>query len=253
MTDYWLVRPRPSELPVRRLFCFTYAGGGPSIFNGWADLLPADVEPCFVQLPGREARMLELPFTSMPAAADAVADALRPYLDVPFAFFGHSLGGIMSFEVARRLRAGGERAPELLVVSACRAPQLPPGSKPIHALPDEQFVQALREMKGTPHEVLANPRLLELVLPTVRADLAVFETYRYEPEEPLTSPISVLGGREDTIVTRREQLPWSRQTRSVCFFRAFPGDHFFLLGVRELVVRAIAQDLARVERRRVAA
>ncbi|HET8681027.1 MAG TPA: beta-ketoacyl synthase N-terminal-like domain-containing protein, partial [Micromonosporaceae bacterium] len=156
----WLVRSRPDARARMRLFCLPYAGGNASVFRGWADALPAEVEVCPVQLPGREQRHKEPPFTQMSALVTTLAQVLGPYLDLPFALFGHSMGALASFELARQLRREGLAGPAHLYVSAMRAPQLPDIEPPLHRLPEPRLVEKLREINGTPEEMLSDPETL---------------------------------------------------------------------------------------------
>jgi medium-chain acyl-[acyl-carrier-protein] hydrolase len=245
MSATWLVRPTPRPAARLRLLCFPYAGVGPSAYRQWAELLSPDVEVGSVLLPGREGRFREAPFTQMEPLLDALTAGLRPYLDLPWALFGHSMGAVVAFEVARRVRALGHGEPVHLFVSARRAPHLPPRHGPISHLPDEAFVaEVRRRYDGIPAEVLRHPDLLALLTPGLRADLAVLEGHRHRPEIPLGCPLSAFGGREDAEATEAELAAWRRETRGPVSLRMFPGGHFFLQSARADVLRALAEDLA---------
>lgn len=224
----WVIRPRPIPNATRRLFCFPYAGGGATVFHAWARLLPPHVELCNVQLPGRGSRLGEVPFTSLPPLIEAVASALTPFFDRPFIFLGHSMGGLISFELTRYLRRFQHPMPERLVISGRGAPHLADLKKPLHALPETEFLHELRQLNGTPREVLDNRELMELCLPILRADFAVCETYQYRPEVPLDCPLTVLGGVEDRDIDRERLTGWRDHTTQEFQLRMFPGDHFFL-------------------------
>lgn len=228
-----------------RLFCFPYAGGGASIFHSWSEWLPSEIEIWPIQLPGREARLKEQAFTQIDALLGSLEEVLLPYLDKPYAFFGHSMGGLISFELARRLRRNAPvHAPLRLIVSGCRAPQLPDPHPSTYHLPDVDFIARLRHLKGTPEAVLQNDELLHLLLPLLRADFALFETYSYATEQPLSYPISALGGLNDSDVSREEVAAWSKQTSGTQFKqRFFPGDHFYLHYMQADLLRVLAQDL----------
>jgi medium-chain acyl-[acyl-carrier-protein] hydrolase len=248
-SDPWVACYRPNPQARLRLFCFPYAGGGALTYRTWPDVLirndlPALVEVFPVQIPGRETRLMEPPFTQLAPLEQAVAQALRPYLGLPFAFFGHSMGALIGFELARHLRRQGSPGPLCLFVSAHRAPHLPDPHPPIHALPTPAFVQELRHLNGTPEAVLQNAELMDLLLPLLRADLAVDETYVYADEEPLDCPISCFGGLQDRTVEREELEAWRDHTRGPFTLRTFPGDHFFLNSARAPLLRALSQDLA---------
>src|SRR5438874_5336119 len=146
----WLPFRRPLVQPRLRLFALPFAGGGASIYRLWPDQLPADVELCAVQLPGRETRYKEPAFVRMADAVSTLVSELEPAFDRPFALFGYSMGALMSFELARALRRGGKRQPENLIVAGLAAPQLPARDRDLHALPDAEFRSELRRLHGTP-------------------------------------------------------------------------------------------------------
>jgi medium-chain acyl-[acyl-carrier-protein] hydrolase len=224
----WIPEPRPNGRARLRLFCLPYAGGGAGMFRDWSANLPADIDVCPIQLPGRETRMLEPPYQRLDPMVDALAIAIRPYLEAPYAIFGHSMGALIAFSLTRQLGERYGSLPERLFVSGHRAPQLPDPDPPIHHLPEDQFIAEIRRLKGTPEEILQHAELMQLLLPRLRADLAVVETYTYVPGGPLTIPISVFGGEEDTEVTLAELEGWREQTSAQFRLCVFPGDHFFV-------------------------
>jgi medium-chain acyl-[acyl-carrier-protein] hydrolase len=227
-----------------RLFCFHYAGGGPLIFRKWPDMLPSFVEVCPVQLPGRGSRLREPHFRQLMPLVEAVAENLQPYFDKPFAFFGHSMGAMISFELTRHLRREQGASPLQLFVSGRRAPQLPDTDPPTYDLPEKEFVEELRRLNGTPREALEHPELMQLVLPTIRADFSVCQTYVYTPEPPLNCPISAFGGLQDKDVGREKMEGWREQTNASFRLRMLPGDHFFLNTATDLLLHALTRDLA---------
>jgi len=231
------------------MFCFPYAGGGASAYRGWAGspgALP-DVEVCPVQLPGREGRLREAPFERPELLVQALADALQPYFrDLPFVFFGHSMGAMLSFELARELRRRGQALPLHLFVSGRRAPQEPDHDEPIHELPEPEFIEKIRELNGTPEEVLQHAELMKLLIPVLRADFSVNETYVYKEEEPFEIGISSFGGLGDKEVSREQAAAWKDHTRGRFRLRMLPGDHFFIHANRDMVLEAVARDLAEV-------
>ena len=228
------------------LFCFPYAGGAASTFCTWADGLPREVEVCPIQLPGRENRLREPPFTQLGPLVHALAQAMRPYLGKPFVFFGHSMGAAISFELARQLRRQGDPGPLYLFVSGSHAPQVPDPNPPIHHLPEAEFMEELRRLNGTPETVLRNAELMQLLLPLLRADLALHETYVYVPDDPLDCPISAFGGLKDQQVCRDDLAAWRDQTYGAFTLHMLPGDHFFLRSARGFLLRAISQELVSI-------
>lgn len=241
----WIAFARRIPEPRIRLLCFPYAGGGAGIYRGWAQLLPADVEVLPVELPGRAGRFREPALSSVSALIAAAGPALEPFLDRPYALFGHSMGAVLAFELAGWARRRGLPSPCRLFVSARRAPHLPDNDKPpMHDLPDDEFKSRLRELNGTPEEVLEHPELMEMMLPLLRADFTVVETYEHQEGEPFSCPISALGGLRDEEVSRDHLAEWRRYTAAEFSLRMFPGDHFYLQPDRHALLTAVAQDLA---------
>jgi medium-chain acyl-[acyl-carrier-protein] hydrolase len=241
--DSWIAFRKPNPQARLRLFCFPYAAAGAAVFRTWQGGLPADVEVCPIQYPGRGTRLLEAPFTRLFPLVQALAPALGPLLDKPFAFFGHSLGALVGFELARQLRRQSGVQPVRLIVSAARAPQMPLRHRPIHALPEGEFLEELRRLNGTPEEVLEHAELMQIMLPLLRADFAVFETYECLPEPPLTCRISSLGGLLDQRVSRGDLDAWRTQTSASFSLRMFPSNHFFLNTERPLLLQVLSHDL----------
>jgi medium-chain acyl-[acyl-carrier-protein] hydrolase len=244
-SERWLTYREVNPRARVRMFCFPYAGGGASIYRGWSASLPPDVEVCPVQIPGRENRLREPPFERPEPLVQALLEGLQPYFrGLPFVFFGHSMGAMLSFEVARELRRRGQTMPLHLFVSGRRAPQVPDREEPIHNLPEPQFIAKLRELNGTPEEVLQHAELMNLLLPVLRADFSVNETYVFTEEEPLDAGISCFGGLGDKEVTRDDCALWKEQTRGRFRLRMLPGDHFFVHGAKDMILESVARDLA---------
>ncbi len=238
----WLVHHKPNANAKLRLFCFPYAGGSGMLFQSWFRNLPRTVEVCPVQPPGRGHRLREQPFNRLEQLVQAAAEQLRPYFDLPFAFFGHSMGALISFELARLLRREGREQPRHLFVSGSNAPQLCSPDRLIHDLPEPELIEELLKLNGTPREVLDHPELMELMLPIIRADMAVCETYAYKPEPPLDSAISAFGGLQDPDVPRQGVRAWESQTSSSFAMWMFEGDHFFLHQAQPQMLRIIAES-----------
>src|SRR5581483_9264935 len=204
----------------------------------------AQIEVCPVQLPGRENRLLEAPFAHLSALVETLIAVLQPYLDMPYAFFGHSMGALISFELARALRRRGcTLSPAHLFVSGHRAPHIADPDPPSYALPTPEFIEELRGLDGTPEAVLQNDELLHLLLPLLRADFSLCETYRYYQEKPLRCPVTAFGGLQDKSVSREMIGSWREQTCGQFKVRFFAGDHFFLEKEQVAVLTALIQDL----------
>jgi medium-chain acyl-[acyl-carrier-protein] hydrolase len=237
----WIVRkPRPQAKV--RLFCFPYAGGAASVYRVWPDALPY-LDVCALQPPGRETRMREEPLTRIEPLVEAVVEAITPLLDLPFAFFGYSLGAQVAFEAARLLRARGGPLPVRLFLAASPAPHTPHRRPPIHALPDAEFRDELRKYQGTPAEILEHQELMALLLPLLRADFSVYETYAVRDEPPLDIPFSILGGLTDEDAPRADLEAWREHTTRAFVLRMFPGNHFFINTERTRLLTSVLQDL----------
>lgn len=229
-----------------RLLCFPHAGGGASMFRSWTGELAhvADVWP--IQLPGREGRWHEPALTQISALAEALCEGLQPLFQAPFAFFGHSMGSFVAFELARQLRREKLREPIALIVSAARAPQIPDPDPPTHHLRTSELLQELKRLNGIPRELLDHPELLALLLSTLRADMKLCETYRYADEPPLDCPIWAYGGEHDNKVRLAHLVQWETQTTQEFSLRLFPGDHFFVKDASRVVTQALAEALPRL-------
>jgi medium-chain acyl-[acyl-carrier-protein] hydrolase len=225
----WLFSFNSRPNAAFRLLCFPYAGGdGLTIFKKWSEMLPRTIDVCAVQLPGRGTRIWEQPFSNIRSAAEVLGLSLRPYLDKPFAFFGHSLGAKICFEVARFLKTSNGSGPFHLFVSGSSAPRSLNANPLTYVLPEGQFLEALQKLNGTPPEVLRNHELMKLMLPVLRAEMEASERYVYIKGPPLTCPITVFGGLQDERVTREELRAWREETSCACSFHMIPGDHFFI-------------------------
>lgn len=244
----WFSVAEPNPRASVRLFCFPYAGGDAQVYRAWPRHLPQTIEVVTARLPGRGLRIKEAPIRDLASMVAAVASAVTPYLDRPFAFFGHSMGALLSFELTRLLHERGGRGPAHLFVSGRRAPQIPNDQPNTFDLPDAEFVEYLRSLKGTPAEVFDHPELLELMLPLLRADFSVVETYQYRPGQDLGCPVTAFGGESDEEVSVEDIKAWGEQTSGRFDVRIMPGDHFFLNDspTRSQMLEVIASELARL-------
>ena len=242
----WFLPLLPNPCAPLRMFCFPYAGGGPDVFRDWAASLRPYVEILAAHLPGRGMRWMEPPISSLESILDGLADAIIPYLDRPYAFVGHSMGALLSFELARKLRLRGLREANWLFLSAFHAPQIPYQGRILHNLPEDEFLEELKRNNGTPSEVLQERELMELLMPTLRADFSVCERYSYHPEAPFNCPITVWGGLKDQDVSPEMLHAWHQQTSGPFKLRLFPGDHFFIRSAQAEILSELVSDLKSV-------
>jgi medium-chain acyl-[acyl-carrier-protein] hydrolase len=235
----WIVGRKVASEPRLKLFCFPHAGGGPAVFRGWAEHLePAGVEVCVVRLPGRDSRFREEPLRSIFDVVRPLSSAIIEVLDGQYALYGHSLGAKIAFETARELRRKGAAGPEHLLVSAIQAPQLPWNHTPMRHLERGAFLQELQKRYGEiPAPLLEDRDLLNLLLPGLRADVDMLETYSYSYERPLDCPLTVYGGTFDYTVTQSSLQAWREQTTSEFRLHMVPGDHFCMAAVCARLVR----------------
>lgn len=233
--DPWIPFRRPVPDARTRLFCFAFAGGGASVYRGWSI---SNVEVCPVQLPGRENRIREAAFQGMKQVADAAADALARYDDMPRVYYGHSLGALIAFETALRL------TPELLIAGGCPAPHMPRRDEPISDLPEPDFLRSLSELDGIPELIRQDREMMAFYSPILRADFTVYETYRPAAPGVLSCPVTAFAGDRDPLAPAEDMNAW-QQVATGFRLRTLPGGHFFLRESEPLVVAAIADEIAR--------
>jgi medium-chain acyl-[acyl-carrier-protein] hydrolase len=238
-----VIYPKPNPQSRMRLFCFPYAGGTAAVFRNWPRYLPSEIEVCAVQYPGRGSRLAEPLRDDVVDVMNAVYSDLQPFLKKPFAFFGHSMGAMVSYEFARRLQREGQSEPLQLFVSGCVAPHERMFKEPTYHLPEPEFIAELRRLQGTPAEVLDNAELMQLMMPMIRADFKASQTYTYVLGPPLECLLRAFGGLKDEMVPREKVEAWSEHTRGLFRAQMLPGDHFFLNTSQSLVTRIIAQEL----------
>lgn len=228
------------------LFCFPYAGGSASVFRNWAAAFASSIDVCPVQLPGRSQRWREQPFGDLATLVTATASGLDGYFDIPFAFFGHSLGALVGFELTRYLRQRKTALPIALFVSGCNAAHCPSASPPIANLPEAELLERLRALGGIAPEALEQPELMAFYLPVLRADLAMADAYLYRAESPLRCPITAFVGSRDPETDRDSVRAWHEHTVGLFTLCEVPGDHFFIHTAGGDLTATIAAQLARV-------
>lgn len=228
-----------------RLFCLPHAGAGTAMYNIWKRFLPAFVEVCPVQIPGRESRLAEPSYTDCARLIADMTTALAGHLDRPYAIFGHSMGALLTLDLARSLRSSGLPQPSYLFVSGRNATHIPMKHGSIHQMDDGEFLAALAtRYGGLPEEILNTPELLDLYLPILRADLTLLETHRYAPLAPLNCPIAAFSGDDDPNVTTEGLEAWAEHTTGEFDAKWFEGGHFYLSGTsRAALLQFIGERL----------
>jgi surfactin synthase thioesterase subunit len=245
----WFVRFNPRPAAGLRLFCFAHAGGGTAAFRPWALAMPSGIDVLAVSLPGRERRIGAPPLSSLAALLAALVPAIEPLLDRPFAFFGHSMGATLAFELGLVLQSRPGPQPLRLLLSGRRAPHLPDREPAIHRLDDDLLLaETQRRYGGIPPEVFDFPMLIEAILPALRADMTLLETMPRAsgpPASRFAGPISVFAGSDDPRATREELESWQAHTLRPLVVRQFQGGHFYLNepATRSALIAAVAADL----------
>lgn len=242
----WFVCPKPNPRATLRLFCFPYAGAGAGIYRSWQGKLPVSAEVVAIQLPGRGSRLNERPLTRIAPMVEAIYRDIHPYLELPCAFFGHSMGALIGFELVRTMARGGDRLPLCLFVSGRQAPHLPVRTAPTFDRPSAEFIQELQRINGTPREILSSPELMELLLPAIRADFEAVETYEYVPGGRIGIPIVACSGIQDSEVPAEEIGQWNLHAGSSFKFHSLPGDHFFVHSSETDLLAVISKELQKL-------
>ena len=238
----WFPNIEQAASELLRLFCFPYAGGGAMAYRSWQGAIPGcAVTPAL--LAGRETRASEPPFDNMYALIEALTSAIQPFLDSPFAFFGHSMGAGIAFELARSLRRRGAPLPKVLIVSAASAPQLRTPAPANIEPSDEEMIAQLGSLGALPDALLQNPVAVNRLLPLLRADLRLYRNYEYRTDTPLAIPIAAYSGADDPNVAPEKLDGWREQTTAAFTRREFPGGHFYLRSDPAAVIEALRLDL----------
>jgi medium-chain acyl-[acyl-carrier-protein] hydrolase len=244
-SNNWFSCPQVDLEAATRLFLFPYAGGGPAVFHKWPAKLSNHLEGWIAHYPGRGSRYDEPLIRHVVTLAERLSQAIQPLLDKPFAFFGHSLGGLVAFELTRHLRRNNLPQPQILFVSACGAPHIPDPHPPIHVLSDSDFVDSLQQLNGIPSELLLREDVLQMLFPMLRADFEAMESYFYTPEKsPLNCPIVAFAGLDDPRVSRERVEGWGSHTSAGFRSQYFSGDHFFINTARDVVIASIIAEVA---------
>ena len=242
-TSSWIICLQPNPQAKLRLICFPYAGSGANAFRPWVARLPGWIEPWALQYPGRETRWAEPSIKNVAPLVEGLSEAVCSLKNEgAMAFFGHSLGALLCFETACALPADHAGRLTRLIVSGRRAPSIPPANPPISRLPDGEFLERLRNLNGTPKEVLEHEELMELLIPALRADFHLDETY-----EPVSRRIpvnlSIYGGKSDPYVTHEHLSAWGSHTTGASTIHYFPGDHFYFKEPTTPMFSVLAEEL----------
>jgi len=238
----WIHQVRENPSAKIRLFCFPYSGATASTFFPWAEILPPVIEVCPVQYPGHGNRMGESLNHRIEFLVEQAIQAFQDSFDKPYITFGHSLGALFSFELLRAIRSRGYPQPKTMFVSGHGAPHQPDPNPPIHQLPNNEFIQTLKDLNGMTGEFFENQELMEMLIPVLRADFEICDFYQYHDDAPFNFPISAYGGLMDPYVHKSDLNAWQKHTTGEFTVRMFPGDHFYLNSSRLYLLQMIARD-----------
>lgn len=246
----WMQRPHPNPDASLRLVCLPYSGGRASAFKNLAADLPGEVELWAVEYPGHGRRLSEAPNTRLAPLVEQVTDVIAKEVPRPFALLGYSVGALIGFEVTRELARRGQPGPTALFVAANKAPHLRPTRPPLHELSRHELIEGLQRLAGVHNELLDNDELVDVMLPVLRADLSLDETYAYDPGDLLDCPVVAFGGSEDWSTPRPNLEAWREQTTGDFSVAILPGGHFFLDSSRAQFAQALTAEIERLKESR---
>jgi medium-chain acyl-[acyl-carrier-protein] hydrolase len=239
----WLISYGNHTAADCRLFCFHFAGGEASAFRDWANDLPENVEVVAIQLPGRAERHREQPFTDMRKLVVELYDAIHPFLDKPYFFFGHSLGATVAYELTARIQALGRAMPLHVMLSASQAPTADRRILRTSTLSDDEFSDHLRMYCGTPEVVIRDRSFFNAYLPRLRADFALIESYACPSRSSLQCPVSAYGGSDDPWIPESSVAGWGF-CADTFDYRLFPGGHFYIRESRTELLQSLRKSIA---------
>ncbi len=245
----WVVTTPRLRPDVRlRLFCLPYAGGGAAAFRGWQAGVASAIEVCPVRLPGREMRLKEPAITDLPVMLHRLGEALAPYLGEPYAIFGHSMGALLAYELMDCFARAGRPLPAYLFVSGRQAPHVDreAPSQPVERLSDADFLRDIALANAGSRVGVDHPDLAALVLPVLRADFLLCQSYRAVRRPPFPVPLAAFGGLDDPAVDRTALEPWAEHTTRSFSLHMFPGNHMFVHGAAAQVHRMVSEKLAAI-------
>lgn len=223
------------------LFCFPYAGGMANFYKEWSNFLPKIISVKPIEYPGRGTKSKQLCLQRLCQLLDVLEKEITPKIQGPFAFFGHSLGSIVSYELAKRLKMTISRIPICLFLSACPPPRKVMSITSINRLDDSHFIKEVESLNGIPRELVSDPEFLTSFLPIIRADFGLLDDYQPDLKDKIDSPITVFGGEQDPFVNAEDLQSWSNETTGSTSMHVFPGDHFYLRSPQDLLKNITAQ------------
>lgn len=248
----WFYVPQPNYEAKMRLFCFPYAGGTAEIYYDWQYEMPEEIEMVAIHYPGHIQRSKEKLFTRLSRLVESIGEEIEQYTDKPYAFFGHSMGALIAYELSRHFASEGRKMPEYLFLSARRSPCLPVIHPCIHKLTTEECISVMRGFNMIPEEVIDNKTMIEKILPVIKADFEMIETWQFDAKTSLLDiPISAFGGTNDSLATKKDIEAWEKMTSAKFNAYFFPEKHFFILNdeVRTHLIKILVKMLEPILKR----
>lgn len=254
LSSKWIFRPNNNSNAKIRLFCFPYAGSSSVIsYKFLAESLPRTIDICLIELPGRGLRMSENPESSINPIVTGISREIKDYLDLPFIFFGHSMGALIAYELAYEIQHHYNQKPYKLYISSHRAPFSKKETKIMHKLEEREFKSELRQMNGIADEIWENEELLNIVLPIIKNDFKLCETYIYNARDKLNCEIVAFGGKNDPDVNEENLMEWNKITSNRFNIRLFEGNHFYFVNDKkkftDIFYKYLEDDLRNIERK----
>jgi surfactin synthase thioesterase subunit len=240
--DDWVRRFHPASPDATRLVCFPHAGGSASFYLPFSAKVAPELEVFAIQYPGRQDRRLERRMEDIGELADNIFQALRSMTDRPLAFFGHSMGAILAYEVALRLERDGTVLRHLFA-SGRRAPSRQRLER-VHEQDEKGVIAELRLLSGTDSSILSDAEMIEMIMPAIKSDYRAIESYRHRPGQELTCPVTALVGDSDPRVSVDDAKAWGDHTAAAFDLRVLPGGHFYLVDQAPTLTRLIPEVLA---------
>ncbi|MFZ1289610.1 MAG: thioesterase domain-containing protein [Melioribacteraceae bacterium] len=247
----WILRPKIRGNAKLRLFCFPYAGSSALVtYKFLVDSLPQEIEVCLVEFPGRGTRIAENLISDTNIVVNQIFEALKEFMDLPYIFFGHSMGALISYELAFTIESNLYPTPKKLYLSAHNAPNIKRNGKLMHQLNKDEFLSELIRMDGINKEILEHEELMELVLPIIRSDYQLCETYKFSERANLNIPFHVFGAQDDYDVQPDNLILWNDLTKADFKMDIFEGDHFYIIKQKDIFLQKFRQllemDLAKL-------
>lgn len=215
-------------MSVSRLYCFPHAGGSSISFMPWKKRIDRRIELYPVDIPVTLGPKESLPLSSISTVVEKLSDSLSNHDGIQFSFFGHSLGGLIAFELARSLKKRGLMQPSNIIISGCESPRKHMSSGSVHLLDDHDLIEFIKSFNGITDEIINDKRIMHMLLPKIRADFSLAQSYLYMPSDKIDSDLVILSGREDVRSGDDFLLEWQLETSGKCDFNYFRGDHFFI-------------------------